>query len=274
MGFLPSSSTIQLYAYFTQYARDKILNGNVVDFKVRQFTLHDEDINYGLSKEIVGTDSSGNTLYNTLTSGFIPDITGDNDACIKSVSNAYYLINNMLTGTTQIQTPVLGCTDLTATNYNPLATQNDGSCTYGPPPSRTLTIGFDQASYNEPPPADQSKLHNYTVNVNLKALAGDTTGNANLQEALGTTFNIEIIDYDSSLIQNVTTTPLNPKGFSLGNTTSFNLQFGKKSLVVLDPFLVETVTVKLRLVPLQSNRIIEPGKDIFTYTKLIRWNKT
>ena len=30
--------------------------------------------------------------------------------------------------------PVLGCTDSTATNYNPLATQDDGSCLYPPGP--------------------------------------------------------------------------------------------------------------------------------------------
>ena len=31
---------------------------------------------------------------------------------------------------------VLGCMDPTANNYNPLATQDDGSCTYNPPPSQ------------------------------------------------------------------------------------------------------------------------------------------
>jgi len=273
MGFVPSSSTIQLYAYFTEYARERIFNGVVDDFKVTQFSLHDEDINYIISKETIGVDSSGNTLYNTLKSGFLPDITGDIDSCVKSNKSSIVFGRNMLTGTTQVSTPVVfGCTNPLATNYNPLATVDDNSCTI-PSGSRILTIGFDLASFSQPPPADPSKLHNYTVNVNLKALAGDTTGNANLQEALATTFNIEIVDYDTSLIQNVTTTPLNPKGFSLGNTTSFSLQFGKKILTIPDPILIEPVTIKLKLVPLQSNRIIEPGKDIFTYTKLIQWNQ-
>jgi hypothetical protein len=274
MGFVPSSSTIQLYAYFTEYAREKIFNGVVDDFKVTQFSLHDEDINYLISKETIGVDSSGNTLYNTLKSGFLPDITGDIDSCVKSNKSSIVFGRNMLTGTTQVSTPVVfGCTNPLATNYNPLATVDDNSCTI-PSGSRILTIGFDLASFNQPLPADSNKNHNHSFQVNLKALAGDTTGNANLQEALATTFNIEIIaDYDTTLIQNVTTTPSNPKGFSIGNTASFNLQFTKKNLVIQDPIYTEAVSIKLRLVPLQSNRIIELGKDIYTYTKTIQWNQ-
>lgn len=273
MGFVPSSSTIQLYAYFTEYARERIFNGEVPDFQVRHFSLHDDDIDYQISKEIIGVDSSGNTLYNIPKSGFIPDITGDIDSCVKSNKASIVFGRNMLTGTTQVSTPVvLGCTNPLATNYNPNATVDDGSCTI-PPQARTLTIGFDQISFTQPLPADNSKNHSYTLQVNLKALAGDTTGNANLEESLATTFNIEIVEYDTALIQNITTTPLNPKGFSIGNTTSITLQFTKKNLVIQDPVYTEAVTIKLKLVPLQSNRIIEPGKDIFTYTKTIQWNQ-
>lgn len=274
MGFVPSSSTIQLYAYFTEYAREKIFNGEVIDFKVRDFSLHDEDINYQISKETIGVDSSGNTLYNTLKSGFLPDITGDIDTCVKSNKTSIVFGRNMLTGTTQVSTPVVfGCTDPAADNYNSAANVDDGSCIITTPLSRTLTIGFDQVSFNQPLPADSSKNHSYTFQVNLKALAGDTTGNANLQEALATTFNIEIVSYDTGLIKSITTTPSNPKGFSIGNTASFNLQFTKKNLVIQDPIYIELVTIKLRLVPLQSNRIVEPGKDIYTYTKTIQWNQ-
>jgi len=96
MGFIKSSTTIQLYAYFTEYARERIFNGDVIDFQIKNFSLHDEDIDYKISKEIIGVDSSGNTLYNTLKSGFIPDITGDNDVCIKSNKSTIILGKNTL----------------------------------------------------------------------------------------------------------------------------------------------------------------------------------
>jgi hypothetical protein len=99
MGYLPSSSTIQLHAYLTHYARERIFNGTIEEFQVKYFSLHDNDVNYKISKNTIGVDSSGNTLYNTLKTGFIPDVTGDPDFCVKSmVSNL--LNKNMLTGGT------------------------------------------------------------------------------------------------------------------------------------------------------------------------------
>jgi hypothetical protein len=95
MGFVPSSSTIQLYAYFTQYAREKIFNGDEKTFTATFFTLHDDDVNYILSSKPTIT-----TPYNILPSGFIPDITGDGNTCIKSLASGKYLNNNMLTGST------------------------------------------------------------------------------------------------------------------------------------------------------------------------------
>jgi hypothetical protein len=86
MGFLPSSSTIQLYAYITQYGREKILNGDEYEFKITHFSLHDDDINYRIAAKKIGTDITGGTIYNLVSSGFIPDITGDIDTCIKSLA--------------------------------------------------------------------------------------------------------------------------------------------------------------------------------------------
>lgn len=93
MGFVASSSTIQLYAYFTQSAREKIFDGEEKNFTATYFTLHDNDVNYYLSSKPTIT-----TPYNTLPSGFIPDVTGDADTCIKSLASGRYLKNNMLTG--------------------------------------------------------------------------------------------------------------------------------------------------------------------------------
>jgi hypothetical protein len=38
--------------------------------------------------------------------------------------------------------PIFGCTDPSATNYDPSATVNDGSCTYPPPPPSVLSVGI------------------------------------------------------------------------------------------------------------------------------------
>jgi hypothetical protein len=86
MGFVTRSSAIQLYAYMTQYARDRILNGDIEDFKITHFSLHDDDINYQIAKKEIGTDVTGGTIYNLVSSGFIPDITGDITSCIKSIA--------------------------------------------------------------------------------------------------------------------------------------------------------------------------------------------
>ena len=80
MGFIPSSSAQTLSAYLTQKGRTYILSGNSVDFKVTHFSLHDSDINYQIARNIISSN------YNNLPNGFIPDITGDIDECIKSIA--------------------------------------------------------------------------------------------------------------------------------------------------------------------------------------------
>jgi hypothetical protein len=97
MGFVTSSSTIQLYAYFTQYAREKILNGDENQFTITHFSLHDDDINYQISAKKIGTDITGGTIYNLVSSGFIPDITGDIDNCIKSLAKGVEIRGSYLT---------------------------------------------------------------------------------------------------------------------------------------------------------------------------------
>ena len=81
MGFIPQINTKTLYAYLTPKGRQYILDGDKVDFQIAYFSLHDDDVNYFVSSNI-----SAGTTYYTLQSGFIPDITGDADTCIKSIA--------------------------------------------------------------------------------------------------------------------------------------------------------------------------------------------
>jgi len=88
MGYIPSSSTQTLYAYLTQKGRYNLLFGNAVSSRVTHFSLHDNDIKYDVSSNII------NFNYNKLPKGFVPDITGDNDNCIRSVAQAYIVDEN------------------------------------------------------------------------------------------------------------------------------------------------------------------------------------
>jgi hypothetical protein len=80
MGFIPSSTTQTLSAYLTQQGRKYILKGSKTDFQVAFFSLHDSDVNYNVAANIVSLN------YNNLPNGFVPDITGDIDECIKSIA--------------------------------------------------------------------------------------------------------------------------------------------------------------------------------------------
>ena len=81
MAFIAQTNTKTLYAYLTPKGRQYILDGDKEDFQIAYFSLHDDDVNYQISSNI-----SAGTTYYTLQSGFIPDITGDNDNCIKSIA--------------------------------------------------------------------------------------------------------------------------------------------------------------------------------------------
>jgi hypothetical protein len=88
MGYIPSATTKTLYAYLTQIGRKKLLFSSATESQVKYFSLHDDDINYRISSY------NNNSIYNTLKKGFIPDVTGDDDDCIKSVAQAYKVPDN------------------------------------------------------------------------------------------------------------------------------------------------------------------------------------
>ncbi len=73
MSFVASASTITLTAYLTNKGRNFLISGVKSDIEATQFILGDSDMNYNL------------TLL--LTSGNVPDLTGDGVNCVKSVSD-------------------------------------------------------------------------------------------------------------------------------------------------------------------------------------------
>jgi hypothetical protein len=56
---------------------------------------------------------------------------------------------------THAEDPILGCTDITATNYNSSATQDDGSCTYPPAEPEPILGCIDETATNYNPLATQ-----------------------------------------------------------------------------------------------------------------------
>jgi len=82
MGFVLTSSTQTLYAYLTQKGRNNLLFEDSDKFKITYFSLHDDDVDYKITSNIINLD------FNKLPKGFVPDVTGDDDICIRSVSEA------------------------------------------------------------------------------------------------------------------------------------------------------------------------------------------
>ncbi|MFA5290758.1 MAG: hypothetical protein WC385_00365 [Candidatus Paceibacterota bacterium] len=87
------------------------------------FKLEKDSLNFGGTDPSASANFSNNDTLGEIISGIT---TGTNF----NASSGYRYMNLDSTGTTT----VLGCTDPSASNYNYLANQNDGSCTYTPPP--------------------------------------------------------------------------------------------------------------------------------------------
>jgi len=72
MGFIESGDTITLNAYLTPLGRNRLLSKNIQDKTIVSFSLGDSDTNYNID--------------NPLPTGNIPDLTGDDTGCVKSIA--------------------------------------------------------------------------------------------------------------------------------------------------------------------------------------------
>jgi hypothetical protein len=83
MGFVPSADTVYAVAYLTEIGRSYLFNDNNNRFdaggddlfEITKFTLSDIDTNYNLP----------DAYY--LSSGEVPDLTGESEDCLKTTSN-------------------------------------------------------------------------------------------------------------------------------------------------------------------------------------------
>jgi len=78
MSYISSSTTVTITTYLTNKGRRYLVEGTSKDIEITQYVLGDSDNDYNLTSQAVP---------NLLTTGEIPDVTGDNTNCVKSVSD-------------------------------------------------------------------------------------------------------------------------------------------------------------------------------------------
>jgi hypothetical protein len=237
MGFIPQISTKTLYAYLTPKGREYILEGDKQDFQVAYFTLHDDDVNYFVSSNIsAGTTST----YLTLPSGFVPDITGDADTCIKSIAEGTNV--NLMSSLSGSSITDSITNRLTVGRIGTDGNINTRVCSIGVPPSSIIING---GSLNP-------NLTTYTVqtfNVVISPPSGDG-GGITSAEITNTQFYVEIKDSNNGakdfIINGVSSskvlikpslaiTPINIT-FKKGNITSLSGSISVNFLIVITPF--------------------------------------
>ena len=264
MAFIAQTNTKTLYAYLTPKGRQYILDGDKEDFQIAYFSLHDDDVNYQISSNI-----SAGTTYYTLQSGFIPDITGDNDNCIKSIAK----------GTTVNMQSTLFATDNT-NSVGKIGSNGDIN-------QRNLTFGIPNLNLGllENVGSNTNIDFSFTVTLtppNENVSEGDTTLNQTAlpitpAERLNSKFYI-IISNPTSQIKDI---KINNKATSLdsenlisftGTSNSITLNNSFKFISLLPQGQQTNLSFDIIIIPLNSSNKInylsaEVNNNIIRYTR-------
>jgi hypothetical protein len=235
MAFLPSSSTKTLYAYLTQKGREYVLSGNKAQFAITQFSLHDEDVNYQISKFLISSE------YNKLPKGFVPDITGDNDDCINSIAAGIFTNSNCtITGDT-----------------SGLLKQ-----------TRDVYVGFQNTTLNSPAPTNITQ-NSFSQTIIVTVTPPENDSNAVTEQELTNTKLNVIVTLASTAIANVkingisNTSPL--LGFTNSQSLTITLTFDKNTTIATQVDKVYDSKIELQIVP-STGTLARAGYDKFTYT--------
>lgn len=235
MAFIASSSTKTLYAYLTQKGREYVLTGNKAQFAITQFSLHDEDVNYEISKNLISSQ------YNKLPKGFVPDITGDNDDCINSIAAGIFTNSN--------------CT-ITGDTSGKLKQTRD------------VYVGFENITFNSPAPTNINQI-SFSQNIIATLTPPPNDSNALTQgELTSTTFRI-VATFASSSITNIKINGTRNESPLLSFTNSPSLtiflSFDKNTTIATANDRTVDSKIELQIVS-SSGGLARIGYDKFTYT--------
>ena len=251
MGFIPQVSTKTLYAYLTPLGRQYILDGDKTDFQVAYFSLHDDDVNYFVSSNI-----SAGTTYYTLQSGFVPDITGDADTCIKSIAKG--------TGVNMLST-LSGSTIIDPTTGKPTVGPIGSDGTIGA--RNTTSAGPTNTTINDGTLTTRPSYSTSFV-VNISPPIGDTIP-LSTTEIANSKFYVRIVNPSpSNLIGNfiISGVPISVNTDFLYSPTTSSQRVAIEYQVLQSPSTSQTIRFDIVVTPFSSNNTITNNNIIYTAT--------
>jgi hypothetical protein len=236
MAFLPSASTKTLYAYLTQKGREYVLSGDQLQFRVTQFSLHDDDVNYNISKVLV------NDEYNKLPKGFVPDITGDDDDCVSSIAAGIY-VN-------------LGCR-ITGDTSGTLKQTRD------------IYVGFNSTIYNAPAPTNITQdTFSDSTNITVSLSPPENDFDSITSNEISNTNFFIVVTFKSQSITNVKINGIVNQSpsltFSNSPSLTLSLTFDKDNSISSQGDRTYDSKIEMEIVS-ASGALLKSGFNKFTY---------